>query len=89
MFSIVSRLSLAAKSIFQTVFQAAPYWIEITTRKPRCLYYFGAFSSYGEAKQMQSGYVEDLIAEKAEGIEVQIKRCSPSDLTVMEEEFPA
>ena len=66
-----------------------PYWIEITTKKPECLYYFGPFDSYGEAKEMQGGYIEDLIEERASGITVKIKRCLPLRLTITPEELPA
>ncbi|BAZ44667.1 CpcD phycobilisome linker-like protein [Chondrocystis sp. NIES-4102] len=63
-----------------------PYWVKITTKKPHCIYYFGPFDNYSEAKEMQSGYVEDLMTEKAIGITVEIKRCLPTRLTIMEEE---
>ena len=85
MFSLFSHLIQA----FKTAFRRPPYWVEITTDRPHCLYYFGDFDSYSEAEQMQNGYVEDLLAEQAEGIEVAIKRCSPTNLTVTEEEFLA
>jgi hypothetical protein len=65
-----------------------PYWVKITTKQPDCTYYFGPFDSYSEAKQMQHGYIDDLIAEKATGISVVIKRCMPTKLTIApEEEF--
>jgi hypothetical protein len=65
-----------------------PYWVKITTKQPDCIYYFGPFDSYSEAKQMQHGYIDDLIAEKATGISVVIKRCMPTKLTIAaEEEF--
>ena len=63
-----------------------PYWVEISTKKPYCIYYFGPFDSSTEAKQMQHGYVEDLVQEKASGIDVKIKQCLPTTLTIMEEE---
>jgi hypothetical protein len=63
-----------------------PYWVQITTKQPYCLYYFGPFHNYAEAKEMQQGYIEDLIAEKAMGISVKIKRCLPTKLTIAEEE---
>ena len=62
-----------------------PYWVEITTKEPKCIYYFGPFSSRAEAKKMQHGYIEDLIEEKAIGIYVEIKRCLPTTLTITEE----
>ncbi len=63
-----------------------PYWVEITTKQPSCIYYFGPFDSYTEARKMQHGYVEDLVEEKATGISVEIKRCLPTKLTITEEE---
>ena len=66
--------------------QNQPYWVEIVTQQPYCLYYFGPFDSYAEAEQMQDGYVEDLVSEKATGISIEIKRCSPTKLTLTEEE---
>jgi hypothetical protein len=32
-----------------------PWWIEITTTQPKCLYYFGPFESFSEALSHQSG----------------------------------
>lgn len=62
-----------------------PYWVVIGTKQPYCIYYFGPFDSSTEAKQMQHGYVEDLVQEKASGIDVKIKQCLPTTLTIMEE----
>ena len=62
-----------------------PYWVEITTKEPKCIYYFGPFNSRTEAKRMQHGYIEDLIEEKAIGINVKIKRCLPTNLTITED----
>lgn len=61
------------------------YWVEIRTQKPSCTYYFGPFLSINEAKQAQGGYVEDLNQERAVGIKVEIKRCKPTELTIIEE----
>lgn len=63
-----------------------PYWVEIRTLKPECIYFFGPFKSRTEAKKMQYGYVEDLIEEKAMGISTEIKRCLPTKLTIAKEE---
>lgn len=63
-----------------------PYWVEIITTQPHCIYYFGPFDSYTEAREMQDGYIEDLVAEKATGISIKIKRCMPTKLTITEEE---
>jgi Domain of unknown function (DUF1816) len=58
------------------------WWIEIVTERPNCTYYFGPFASAKEAKAHKSGYVEDLESEATEGIQVQIKRCKPSQVTI-------
>jgi hypothetical protein len=83
--TFANRLKTVANSI--VLFKSSkPYWVEITTKQPNCLYYFGPFHNYAEAKEMQQGYIEDLIAEKAIGISVDIKRCLPTRLTIGEEE---
>ncbi|UXE58413.1 MAG: DUF1816 domain-containing protein [Woronichinia naegeliana WA131] len=61
------------------------YWIEIVTTTPRCTYYFGPFSSKGDAEVAQAGYLEDLSNEDAQGIFVEIKRCKPQNLTIFDE----
>ncbi|TRT78883.1 MAG: DUF1816 domain-containing protein [Microcystis aeruginosa Ma_AC_P_19900807_S299] len=58
-----------------------PWWIEITTTQPKCLYYFGPFESFSEALSHQSGYIEDLQSESALGINSEIKQCQPEVLT--------
>lgn len=58
-----------------------PWWVEISTRQPSCLYYFGPFESSHEAQSYQPGYVEDLQMEGATGISVMIKQCQPQILT--------
>lgn len=63
-----------------------PYWIEIITKQPNCIYYFGPFRDRAEAQVMQQGYIEDLVEEKAMGISVEIKRCLPTRLTITDEE---
>ena len=60
-------------------------WIEITTQSPQCTYFFGPFVSVSEAEQEKSGYIEDLEAEGAFGISVEIQRCNPEKLTVFDE----
>jgi hypothetical protein len=62
------------------------WWVEITTDTPRCVYYFGPFSSAQEARSAQGGYVEDLENESAQGIQVVVKRCKPEVLTIDYEE---
>jgi hypothetical protein len=61
------------------------YWVEITTDAPACTYYFGPFLTEKEAELAQSGYVEDLKGEGAQGISLTIKRCQPSELTIFDE----
>jgi hypothetical protein len=58
-----------------------PWWVEIFTEYPRCLYYFGPFDTEEEASYYQSGYVEDLEGEGAKEIIITIKQCSPQILT--------
>ena len=60
-------------------------WIEITTQSPQCTYFFGPFVSASEAELEKSGYIEDLEAEGAFGISVEIKRCNPEKLTVFDD----
>ena len=84
---IISRFKTGFNKIF--FHNRSPYWIEITTSQPHCIYYFGDFASYREAKKMEGGYIEDLVSEQADGITTKIKRCSPTNLTIMEEEFLA
>ncbi|HEY9771224.1 MAG TPA: DUF1816 domain-containing protein [Coleofasciculaceae cyanobacterium] len=85
---IADRLKTVASSIIGKN-NSLPYWIEVTTMQPHCIYYFGPFDNYREAKRSQGGYIEDLIEEKANGISVKIQRCLPTNLTITEEEFLA
>lgn len=62
-----------------------PWWVKITTAKPKCVYYFGPFDSQNEAVESQSGYVEDLKTEKAQEITIEIKQDLPKLLTITEE----
>jgi radical SAM superfamily enzyme len=62
------------------------HWVIVTTTQPNCIYYFGPFGDYAEANEMQDGYLEDLIEEKAIGINVKIRRCLPKILTIVEGE---
>ena len=61
------------------------FWIEITTDKPTCTYYFGPFLTKKEAQATQSGYIEDLKNEGAQDINANIKRCKPQNLTIFNE----
>lgn len=69
--------------------QAIPYWLKISTKVPKCVYYFGPFDSPLEAKASQGGYIEDLMEEEAVGIHVELEqRFVPADeLTVCDEEI--
>lgn len=58
------------------------FWVEIMTEIPRCTYYFGPFLTEDEAYQAEPGYVEDIEAEGATGLQVTVKRCKPKILTV-------
>ncbi len=58
-----------------------PWWVEISTKSPHCLYYFGPFDSFAEAQSHKPGYVDDLEKEGALGITVEIKQCQPVILT--------
>ena len=62
------------------------WWVEITTARPHCTYYFGPFTSAVEADAAKVGYVEDLEGESAQGIQVAIKRCKPVQMTIDYEE---
>ena len=62
------------------------WWVEITTARPRCTYYFGPFVSAVDADAAKTGYVEDLEGESAQGIQVAIKRCKPVQMTIDYEE---
>jgi hypothetical protein len=62
-----------------------PWWVEIKTAEPFCIYYFGPFDSIREAKLNENGYIEDLVEEKADGITVELKQCLPDNLTVFVE----
>lgn len=61
---------------------ASKWWIELVTRTPECVYYFGPFDSQLEARSHQSGYIEDLQAEGAQISSIQIQRSQPKQLTI-------
>ena len=65
-----------------------PYWLKISTKVPSCVYYFGPFDSPLEAKALQAGYIEDLLAENAVGINIELQQCpTPPELTICEDEI--
>lgn len=61
-----------------------PWWVKIATLEPKCVYYFGSFSSKEDAIDALPGYVEDLEEEQAKEILVEIKQDNPDRLTVYE-----
>lgn len=61
--------------------KSVPWWVEISTAQPKCIYYFGPFDSADEAQSYKPGYIEDIQAEGAIGIFVEIKQCYPQLLT--------
>lgn len=61
------------------------WWVEITTAKPICIYYFGPFSSFQEADAMRPGYIEDLVQEGSSIIQALAKQCQPTQLTIFDE----
>lgn len=63
-------------------FLGLAYWVEIITKTPQCIYYFGPFASKKLAQASYGGYVEDLRSEGAQEIQVIVKRCKPSYLTI-------
>ena len=71
-------------SVFLRVLGLA-WWVEVVTSVPACTYYFGPFASAQEAKSAKPGYILDLEAEGAQGVQVAIKRCKPSRLTIFDE----
>ncbi|MBD2092925.1 DUF1816 domain-containing protein [Microcoleus sp. FACHB-1515] len=81
------QLLTATKEFFTGLLQSIgkQWWVEITTAEPRCTYYFGPFVRSKEAQDAHSGYVEDLQREGARDIQVHIRQCQPTVLTVCEE----
>ena len=58
------------------------WWAEVKTQTPQCTYFFGPFNSAGEAEKALPGFLADLEAEGASGIQSSIQRCQPNELTV-------
>jgi Domain of unknown function (DUF1816) len=58
------------------------WWIEVFTAQPKCTYYFGPFAHMEEAQGAIQDYIEDLESEAAQGIQAEIKRCKPVELTI-------
>lgn len=83
--SITYKLAeLLDKLVFHS--PEVPYWIEIKTDNPACIYYFGHFDSPWAAKLMHKEYIQDLIDEDAKVVSVQLKQCNPQELTIVEAE---
>ena len=66
-------------------FKQGEWWVEIVTKQPNCLYYFGPFDSQEEAKANEDGYLQDLQAEGAQEIQVIICQGQPQKLTIFED----
>ncbi|NEP83281.1 MAG: DUF1816 domain-containing protein [Okeania sp. SIO3C4] len=66
-------------------FSGLAWWVKISTANPRCTYYFGPFLTDEEAKAAQTGYVENLENEGAQGIQLSIEQCKPVELTIYDE----
>ncbi|MCH8507097.1 MAG: DUF1816 domain-containing protein [Ectothiorhodospiraceae bacterium] len=71
-------------------FVGLAWWVEIRTDQPQCTYYFGPFLSQKDASRAKVGYIEDLEAEGAQGLQARVGRYKPSELTIFDEptEFP-
>jgi len=63
------------------------WWIEIFTAQPFCLYYFGDFQTFQQARILKQGFKEDLLDEGATIISLAIKYCSPQQLTIRSSEL--
>ena len=66
-------------------FLGLAYWVEIITKTPQCIYYFGPFIWKESAQDSYGGYLEDLQSERAQDIKIIVKRCKPSNLTIVNE----
>ncbi|NJN29976.1 MAG: DUF1816 domain-containing protein [Synechococcales cyanobacterium RM1_1_8] len=58
-----------------------PWWVKIQTTEPPCLYYFGPFRWQWLALRHRRGYCEDLLQERAQGLEVAVVQAQPEQLT--------
>jgi hypothetical protein len=75
------------KHLFLNVAQLGKgnWWVEIITNQPFCIYYFGPFVSFQEADVLRPTYVEDLLQEGVGTLQVLVKRCQPTQLTVFDD----
>ncbi|MEL4897520.1 DUF1816 domain-containing protein [Crocosphaera sp. Alani8] len=78
---IIKIVPIGALDDFSIQEETLPWWVELTTTRPHCIYYFGPFDNFAEAYGHYGGYVEDLQEEGAEGIIINIKQCQPLVLT--------
>ncbi|MCC5656010.1 DUF1816 domain-containing protein [Nostoc sp. XA010] len=81
---MLNKFKILGSIIIQKVI--SDYWIELITESPYCIYYFGPFQTFIEAKAACPGYIDDLESEGVLGIKVVIKRCRPDALTICDEE---
>ncbi len=58
------------------------WWLRILTSRPSYIYYFGVFDSYWELQRLKNGYIQDLVEEGSNIIDIQIERCQPEQLTI-------
>ena len=63
------------------------WWIEIFTAQPFCLYYFGDFQTFQQARILKQGFKQDLLDEGATIISLAIKYCAPQQLTIRSSEL--
>ena len=81
----MNYLNSQAELSFETVkTPAVMWWVKIKTARPACTYYFGPFDSQSEAIASEGGYLEDLMAENAQGISIEVKQDRPKVLTISE-----
>lgn len=75
------------KQIFLNISQLGRgnWWVEIITKRPFCIYYFGPFANVDEAEKMRPGYVDDLIQEGVDTMRVLVRHCQPTQLTIFED----
>ncbi|NEQ31201.1 MAG: DUF1816 domain-containing protein [Leptolyngbya sp. SIO4C5] len=59
-----------------------PWWLQIITDQPTCIYYFGPFETPKEAQLHQQGYITDLTAEGAKVFPPTLIQGNPPELTI-------
>ena len=83
--NIIGDINMKEKFLQFVDLLGLAFWVEIGTTVPRCTYFFGPFLGKSEAESAKEGYLEDLLGEGAQGIQVQVKRCKPKDLTIFDD----